>query len=77
MAKQTLQDKLVKALEAQGHNVVARKPRYIKMSSADPDRYYFVGTKGSLRRGKSKTESRSLSETTFYASLLAYVEPEE
>ena len=61
MAKQTLQARIVEALETLGcKHVEGRSNRYIVMNKMNDEGFYFIGKNGALRSGKNVTSSVSL-----------------
>ena len=65
MAKQTIAQRLVAALETQGCvRVASRTCKYIVLTRpAKPDYFYFVGKAGALRTGKTASNSISIENT--------------
>jgi hypothetical protein len=61
MPKQTLQQRYVVALEARGAKIVSGKSRkYVTL--AHTGNVYYVGKAGSVRRGRTYTESVPISD---------------
>lgn len=61
MAKQTLQKRIIDALETLGcKRVEGRSNKYIVLTKMRDDGFYFVGKNGALRSGKNVTSSVSL-----------------
>lgn len=73
MSKPTLQFRYLSALEMLGERVVRRTRKYVvvtRTGPAGPSGYYYLGNAGSVRYGRTYTESRAASDT-FKAGLLA------
>lgn len=71
----TQSQRIVAALEARGHKRVPYASDTVKLtrtlaSEGKPVTFYFVGTHGSLRIGRSKTSSRPASDA-FKSTLLS------
>lgn len=61
MAKQTLQARIIDALEALGcKRVEGKTRRYVVLTKMRDEGFYFVGKNGALRAGKNVTSSVSL-----------------
>ncbi len=61
MAKQTLQKRIIDALETLGcKRVEGRSNKYIVLTKMRDEGFYFVGKNGALRAGKNVTSSVSL-----------------
>jgi len=61
MAKQTLQARIIEALETLGcKRVEGKTSRYIVLTKMCDEGFYFVGKNGALRAGKNVTSSVSL-----------------
>ena len=69
MAKLTIKDRLVAALTARGFREVEGRTRKYLTFTKDGCSFYFVGAAGSLRKGRSVTDSHPAD--TFKAELLA------
>lgn len=64
MAKQTLQQRFISSLEAVGYTRVmnAKSRKYIVMHRAQEPGFYYVGSSGALRVGRSVSESHPVSD---------------
>lgn len=61
MAKQTLQERIIDALETLGcKRVEGKTRRYVVLTKMRDEGFYFVGKNGALRAGKNVTSSVSL-----------------
>lgn len=63
MAKLTLQERIVaKMLEMGYQELISPSKKYRKFTSDKPDRFYWVGKMGAVRKGKTSTNSLSVSD---------------
>lgn len=61
MAKQTLQQRIIEALETLGcRRVEGKSTRYIVMTRLQGEGFYFIGKNGAFRAGRTVTSSMSL-----------------
>lgn len=63
MARQTLQDRIVAKMLEMGHQELkSPSSKYRKFTSDQPDRFYWVGRMGEVRKGRTSTGSLSVSD---------------
>lgn len=61
MAKQTLQQRIIDALETLGcRRVEGKTTRYVVLTKMRDEGFYFVGKNGAFRAGRTVTSSMSL-----------------
>lgn len=67
MSRETLQNKLCRGLEAEGHkrDLKARTGKYrVYIDAQNPERRYYVGKAGALRYGRTATENAQCLDRT-------------
>ena len=71
MTTQTLQTRLLVALESHGCKLVAKGRKYWKVSgNVGTGYFFFLGASGALRYGRTQSDSVSWTDTTTYNMLL-------
>ena len=71
MTTQTLQTRLLAALESHGCKLVAQSRKYWKVSgNVGTGYFFFLGAAGALRYGRTQSTSVSWTDTTTYHMLL-------
>lgn len=69
--KQTIRDKVIAGLKAQGWQPFPNASRrYVEFHHSDQAAHFFVGKRGALRIGTNITNSRSMEDTQIYRHLL-------
>lgn len=76
MPKATLHDRLITGLQSQGWKLDQSNSslRYTRLSNPEFKYYYYVGSAGALRRGRTITASVSITGRGQYEALLAKTE---